>query len=484
MVERSPRLVAAAVAALLLAGCAVGPNYRRPETPVNERFDAQPLVTTASPDEIDREWWKRFDDPVLDELVASAAANNREVAAATARLRAARAQRRERLFDYLPSITGSARYDNVRQSAAGTPGLPPGTSVGGAPLRRDYELFDVGFDASWEFDLFGRVRRLNESARAAQQAAEAARNQVVLSIVSEVARNYFELRGAQRQLEVARNNADTQSRALELVNSRLEAGRGTALDTSRAVAQVETTLASVPPLEADVDRAMRRIAVLTGVQPGQLAGKLSTPQPLPGLPDGLALGSPESLLRRRPDIRVAERQLASATAAVGVEVADLFPRVTLNAGIGLTAPRVSQLDDHGNDRRSFGPALSWGLLDFGHVYQRIRAAGARSAESLANYEQTVLVALEETENALSDYARERQRLDHLRRAAAASREAADLAAQRFEGGVSDFLDALDAYRTSLIAEDQLAVSETRAATSLVAVYKALGGGWEIAPPVD
>jgi len=476
MVDRATRLVAAAVAALLLAGCAVGPNYREPKTTVNERFDAAPLVAGGTEAEIDREWWKRFGDPVLDELVASAVASNRDVAAATARLREARAQRRERFFDFLPSITGRAGYDNVRQSAAGSPGVPAGVAA-----SRDYELFDVGFDASWEFDLFGRVRRLNESARAAQQAAAAARNQVVLSVISEVARNYFELRGAQRQLEVARNNAETQTRALELVNSRLDAGRGTALDTSRAIAQVEFTLASLPPIEASVDRAMRRIAVLTGGQPGQLGEKLSVQQALPALPEGLALGSPEALLRRRPDIRTAERQLAAATAAVGVQVADLFPRVTINAGIGLTAPRVSQLEDHGNDRRSFGPALSWGLFDFGHVYNRIRAAGARSAESLANYEQTVLLALEETENALSDYARERARLDHLRKAAGASREASELAAQRFEGGVSDFLDALDAYRTSLEAEDQLAISETRAATALVAVYKALGGGWEIAP---
>jgi outer membrane protein, multidrug efflux system len=195
----------------------------------------------------------------------------------------------------------------------------------------------------------------------------------------------------------------------------------------------------------------------------------------------LSLGSPEALLRRRPDIRAAERQLAAATAAIGVQVADLFPRITLNASIGLTAPTFGQLDDSGNDRRSFGPALTWGLLDFGHVYQRIRGASARNAEALANYEQTVLLALEETENALSDFARERRRLEHLGRAAAASRQAADLAAQRFEGGVSDFLTALDAYRTSLDAEDQLAISRTRAATALVTIYKALGGGWEIAP---
>jgi multidrug efflux system outer membrane protein len=472
-VMRVPVLLAAALA---LGACAVGPNYREPQMDVADEFGAAGLLTPEQ-GEIERQWWRQFGDPLLDELVEAAVANNRDIAAATARLREARAQRRERLFDFLPSITGSASYDNVRQSASGTPGIPPGT-----PLDRDYELFDAGFDAAWEIDLFGRVRRANESARALAQAAAAARNQVVLSVIAEVARNYFELRGAQGQLAVARSNAENQQRALELVNARFEAGRGTALDTARATAQVQTTLASVPPLEAAVDRAMRRIEVLTGQQPGALASRLAEARELPVLPATLVLGNPEDLLRRRPDIRAAERQLAAATAAIGAQVADLFPRITINAGIGLAAPRFSQLDDPGNDRRSFGPSLSWGLFDLGHVYQRIRAADARSAEALAGYEQTVLLALEETENALSDFARERRRVEHLTRAAEASREAADLATQRFEGGVSDFLTALDAYRTSLEAEDQLAISRTRAATLLVSIYKALGGGWEIAPP--
>ncbi|MDQ2640258.1 MAG: efflux transporter outer membrane subunit [Pseudomonadota bacterium] len=462
--------------ALLVAACAVGPDYREPQTDVDGQFDAASLLEGGGQGEIEREWWRQFADPVLDELVDTAVKNNRDVAAATARLREARALRRERLFDFLPSITGKASYSDVRQSAAGTPGVPPGT-----PVDRDYQMYDAGFDAGWELDLFGRVRRANESARAAAQAAAAARNQVVLSVIAEVARNYFELRGVQSQLEVARTNAETQSRALEVVNDRLEAGRGTALDTARATAQVESTLASVPPLEAAVDRAMRRIAVLTGQQPGALDLTLTDIRALPAMPANIPLGTPEALLRRRPDIAAAERQLAAATAAIGVQVADLFPRISIDASIGLSAPTFAQLDDSGNDRRSFGPSLSWGLLDFGHVYQRIRAADARSAEALATYEQTVLLALEETENALSDFARERRRLEHLTRAAEASREAADLATQRFEGGVSDFLAALDAYRTSLEAEDQLAISRTRAATALVTLYKALGGGWEIAP---
>jgi multidrug efflux system outer membrane protein len=466
------RTAALVVGALVLAACAVGPDYRAPDTTVGERFDAEALVTGTGPGEIEREWWRQFGDPLLDELVDTAAKHNRDVAAATARLREARALRRERWFDFLPSINGTASYSDTRQSALGT----PGTTV----ADRNYELYDAGLDAGWEIDLFGRVRRANESARAAAQATAAARDQVVLSVIAEVALNYFELRGAQSQLLVARDNAANQSRALELVNSRLEAGRGTALDTARATAQVETTLAAVPPLEAAVDRAIRRIGVLTGAQPGALVDKLAAARDLPALPTTLALGSPEALLRRRPDIRNAERQLAAATASIGVQVADLFPRLTLNASLGLTAPTFSQLDDAGNDRRSFGPALTWGLLDFGHVQQRIRGARARTDEALANYEQTVLLALEETENALSDFARERRRLAHLTRAAQASREAADLAGQRFEGGVSDFLTALDAYRTSLDAEDQLAISRTRVSTALVTLYKAFGGGWEIA----
>ena len=241
---------------------------------------------------------------------------------------------------------------------------------------------------------------------------------------------------------------------------------------------METTLASVPPLEATVARSMHRIEVLVGVVPGRLAERLGAEAPMPALPTGLALGQPAQLLRRRPDIRVAERQLAATSARIGVAMADLFPRVTMNADIGLSALRFDALGDAGNDTRTFGPSITWGILDYGHIRQQIKAAGARNEAQLANYEQTVLLALEETENALSDYGRERRRLEHLERAAKASVQAADLATQRFEGGVADFLTALDAYRTALEAEDLLAASQTQAATSLIALYKALGGGWD------
>ncbi|HEV7632378.1 MAG TPA: efflux transporter outer membrane subunit [Steroidobacteraceae bacterium] len=454
----------------LLTGCAVGPNYREPKAPVGEGFAGHELVTAVDTP-VQRDWWRLFNDPLLDELVDTALKTNHSLEAANARLKEARASRREQFFDYLPRLGATAGYTNVRQSAGS---VPPGT-----PFIRDYELYDAGFDATWELDLFGRVRRLNQSARAAAEAAEASRNDVRLSVIAEIARNYFELRGAQNQLAVAQRNAENQTSALQLVNSRLDAGRGTLLDTSRAEAQVETTLARVPDLEKDVARAMHRIGVLTGNPPAALVARLSVPAPSPKLPESVALGAPNELLRRRPDIRVAERQLAAVSARIGVAVADLFPRITVNGDIGLQALRFDALDDHGNDRRSFGPSITWNFLDIGHISQQIKAAGARYEAQLADYQQTVLLALEDTENALSDFSRERRRLEHLDKAAKASVQAADLATQRFEGGVEDFLTALDAYRTALEAEDLLAESQTRAATALVALYKALGGGWEI-----
>jgi outer membrane protein, multidrug efflux system len=463
IVSRSRNLLLLTLS-LGLAACAVGPDYREPKPEVDAAFAGQALVEAATQPPA-AQWWKGFNDPLLDELVTDALAANRSIAAAAARLKEARAARREARFDYLPTVTGRASATRQRQSAGGSQ-FPI--------VDRDYDLYDAGFDAAWELDLFGRVRRGNEAARAARGAARASLDDMRLSVVAEVARNYFELRGAQQQLAVAERNASNQGSALELVRARFDAGRGTALDTARAEAQIETTLASVPPLEADVARARHRIEVLTGRRPGQLTDRLGPTAPLPQLPAQLLIDDPAAMLRRRPDVRVAERQLAATSARIGIATADLFPRLTLGGSIGLSAFDFDALDDSGNDYHRFGPSLSWALFDFGHVRERIKAAGARYEASFADYEQTVLVALEDVENALSDYSRERRRLGHLTSAARASVDAADLATQRFEGGISDFLTALDAYRTSLEAEDQLAVSQTAAATSLVALYKALG----------
>ncbi len=468
MSDRTCVMIRAAVAvavAAVLAGCAVGPNYKEPRPETDAVFTGQTLAD-ADAGTPEQQWWKSFGDPLLDELVTEAQASNRTVAAAEARLKEARAARREQNWSFVPAPTAHASATSRRQSLGGTPG--------GVPITRNYDLYDAGFDASWELDIFGRVRRGNQAARADLGAAAAARDDVRLSVVAEVARNYFELRGAQQQLAVAERNAENQKHALDLVQARFDAGRGTALDSARAEAQIETTLASVPPLEAAVARARHRIEVLVGKRPGQLAERLGTVAPMPALPTMLAIGDPASLLRRRPDMRIAERQLASTSALIGVATAELFPIISLNGAIGLQALKFDALDDYGNDYRRFGPSLSWAFLDIGRVRQRIKQAGARHEQAFANYEQAVLVALEDVENALSDFSRERRRQQHLAAAAKASVTAADLATQRFEGGVADFLTALDAYRTALEAEDLLARSQTAAATALVSLYKALG----------
>jgi multidrug efflux system outer membrane protein len=276
---------------------------------------------------------------------------------------------------------------------------------------------------------------------------------------------------------VARRNVANQSETLQLTKARLEGGTGTELDTSRASAQLAATRASIPPLEAAVARAIHRIGVLIGQEPGVLRAELALPKDLPAVPGMVAVGDPAELLRRRPDIRVSERELAATTARIGVAVADLFPRVTFTGSLGYSAASFGALGDSGSGTHLIAPGISWAALDLGHVRARIAAARARGDGALASYEQTVLRALQETEDALVTHARARDRLVELVAAADASRTAARLARLRFENGAVDFLQVLDAERSQLEVEDNLAQSRADTATSLVAVYKALGGGW-------
>jgi len=285
------------------------------------------------------------------------------------------------------------------------------------------------------------------------------------------------MRGEQNQLAVARENAQNQQETLDLTVSKFNAGRATELDTARARAQLNATLAAIPPLEAAIKHSIYRLAVLAGQQPSALDSALAA-APMPTLPGLVDIGSPADLLRRRPDIRAAERGLAAATARIGVNIADLFPRVTFNGNLGLSAQHLSGLGQAGTDVYSFGPQITWAALDLGHIRARILAARARADAQLAIYEKTVLTALEETEDALVDFGREQARRDYLRESARAAGEAMGLARQRYESGVADFLPVLDAERTQLDIQAQLAQSETRTATSLVAIYKALGGGWQ------
>jgi multidrug efflux system outer membrane protein len=300
----------------------------------------------------------------------------------------------------------------------------------------------------------------------------------LVSLISELARTYFELRGVQHELDVARRNADNQRETLKITQARLDGGRGTELDVARARAQLNSTLAVIPPLETSISRSIHHLSVLTSQQPTALTAELKDPAPMPALPQLVAISNPEDLLRRRSDIRAAERQLAATTARIGVEVSDLFPRVTFNGRVAVQATSFSGLGAAGSDAYLFGPRISWAALDLGHVRARIQAANARTEAALAMYEKTVLTSLEETENALVQFGREAVRRDFLDESAKASETAARLARQRFDNGATDFLTVLDSERVMLEAQSQLAESQTRAATALISVYKALGGGWE------
>jgi outer membrane protein, multidrug efflux system len=461
--------VAAAIAATFTA-CAVGPNYHRPEVAHQATFvEAEPTV--YSTDDSIGPFWGRFNDDLLNSLVIEALAANHDLRIALAHLQQSRALRTQATLNLLPTVSTEGGY--TRQQ------YPAVESFGEGTLQQSY--YNAGFDATWELDLFGRVRRGVEASRAAVEGQEATLRDAQVSVTAEVARTYFELRGEQAELSVLQRNAVNQQQTVDLTNSLLDAGRGTELDTSRAKAQLDTTLATIPPLRASIDRSIHRLSVLTGREPDALTALLTPPGSLPELPRMAAVGDPAGLLRRRPDIRVAERQLAVSTAQIGVAVGDLFPKVTFNGNFGFAAGDLAALGTAPTKTFLIGPSISWPAFDLGRVRARIAGARAGADADLAAYEQTVLKALEETENALVTHARDRDRLVQLTAAARESDAAAQIARARYEGGLVGFLDVLDAERAQLQAEDQLAQSRTDAATSLIAVYKALGGGWEGAP---
>jgi len=465
---RPTSLLVAVAVAVSLAACAVGPNYKQPRTDTATTFaSAEQGIYSAN--DAQAQFWKQFNDPTLDQLVGDALTANHDLRIALGHLAEARAARRQSLYDLAPTVTAQGGHQTQRV---------PQIESGFAYTASYYE---AGFDATWELDLFGRVRRGVEASRADLQGAEANLRDAQVSVVAEVARTYFELRGEQNELAVARRNVQNQQETFRLTNARLNAGRGTELDTSRARAQLSTTLSTIDPLEAAVARSIHRLSVLTGREPNALNDSLTPVKDLPDLPQIIPVGNPADLLRRRPDIRVAERQLAASTARIGVAVGDLFPKVTFTGSFGYAAANPNELGTSAGRTYSIGPGISWAAFDLGRVQAQVAGARARTDTSLAQYEQTVLKALEETENSLVTHARSRDQLAHAADAAEASTTAARLARTRYEGGVVDFLEVLDAERTQLEAEDRLARSRTEAATSLIAVYKSLGGGWEGAP---
>ena len=476
--------------------CVGSPAYRAPEVSVEPSYSAPSAVRTgvmvsdtcvAPGAEKSRlpasrtvhftqsaaatPFWRDLGDSALTQLVEEALRANSDVRVAEARLTSTRAARRLALLDLAPVVTASGSATRQQLSVAQVPGLSrqlPGQ-----------ELWDVGFDASWELDIFGRLGSRARAQSALVESAEYGLDDVQVSLAAEVARTYFELRGAERQLTVAQRNAENQRRTVQITEERLAAGRGTAFDMERARSVLYLTLAAMPSLEAQIAQHRQRLAVLLGRAPQALPKAVLDTGVLPRLPDTLRVGSPEQVVRRRPDVLRAERQLAAQGLLVSSARADYLPRLTLGARLGYAATTFDSLSRTGTSRLLIGPVLSWPLFDVGRVRERVDIARAGEQEAEATHRGAVLRALEESETSLVAYDRAHARLAILEQAVRSSARAAALAQQRFEAGLTDFLQVLDAQRTLLDAENQLALGHTAAATALVAVYKAVGGTWPL-----
>ena len=437
-------------------------TQQRTATEVESRARTGSFALDAEP----QAFWQALGDTTLVRLIVAALDANRDVVAAEARIAAARATRVHTALDLGPAITASAGYSRQQLSSATVPGA--GTSL------PDQELWDAGVRLNWELDVFGRTRRSLQGRNALVDAAEEDVRDVGVTIAAEVARAYFDLRGLEDRLDVARRNAENQQSSLGLTRDRLDAGSGTALDTERAQAQLSSTLAEIPALEASIAAVQHRIAVLLGRSPGEAAVPPGGPTRLE-LPAQLALADPEEAVRRRPDVQSAASRVAARRAFVSAAKADYLPRIAIGGVAGYTASQFDALGNSGTPRYTVGPVISWPLLDIGRVKTGVDQARAGENEAAAQHQQTVLRALEEVETSLAAYAKARERLQHLEDAAAASERATDLARLRFREGGADFLEVLDAESRQLAAQDRLAAGRTEATTWLVAVYRAVGG---------
>ena len=451
----------AIVMALALSACALRPPYAPPAVAPATLGNADPSLVAEQP--FDPRWWAQFEDPVLDELESRALQANHDVRIAVARVDQARAIFDETKRDRYPTVTAGAFVDRRSETIPGFSNTP-----------RTISTYSAGFDAFWEIDVFGRIRSQVQSTAATAEGLGASLDDVRVSVAAEVARNYFELRGLQQRLAVAERSLANQRETLRLTQVRRDAGIGEEQDVASAGARVAAIDAGIPPLRNAIAQREHRLAVLIATRPGALGVDLAL-RPYPVLAKALPIGEPDTLLRRRPDVRAAERRLAASTANEAAAAADLYPHITISGVLGLLAGRGNPFDLTETRAWAVTPALSWAAFDIGSARARLRGVEGVTRESLAEFEQVVLRALEETENALVSYREDQQRLVRLAEQARESSRAAAIARVRYREGAADFLALLDAERTELQAEDSVAEAEAGVFTSVIAVYKALGG---------
>jgi outer membrane protein, multidrug efflux system len=468
------RLLSLVITSLILSGCAVGPDYHRPKVQIPSRFHQAQLANKDAKTAELQKWWMSLNDPELDSLVERAVQSNLDLKIAIARVRESRAARGIVAASLLPEIDYSSSYSRIRSSESVPTFLPP----------RNLNLYQIGFDANWEIDLFGGLRRSVEAATADVVAADENRGDVLVSLLSEVARNYVEVRGLQKELDIARRNIETQQQTLDLTQVRYKAGLATDLDVSRAAAQLASTQAVVPTLESGLTQAIQHIAVLLGQEPGALLDELSTPAPIPSASYSIPVGLPSDLLQRRPDIRRAEAELAAATARIGEAKSDYFPKILLTGQAGYQTSKIQNLRLGASNFFSVGPSMTIPLFTAGRIQSNVRVHESRRDQALTRYQSTILTALQDVENSLVAFQREQERQQKLAIAVENSQRAVDLSNELYSRGLTDFLNVLDAQRSLFSVEDELAQSERSVVVNLIAVYKALGGGWEIVASSD
>lgn len=475
-----PCACGAVVAAVLgLSACAVGPNYRAPALPKIDEWHS-PVGTATTNDASLASWWTVLGDPTLDQLIERAARENKSVEQAVARVREARARRRISAAGLLPSIDGSASGRNTERHSNGGSAADDlifdgfGSSTGG-------ESYAADVDASWELDLFGGQRRSLEASTATLDANDAALRDVLITLLGDVALGYVDARTTQARLSFAERNLASQKEVLDITRWRADAGLATELDVEQARSSYSQTLAQIPSLESGLEAALNRLAVLTGQQPGTLHETLAERRAIPVAPREVLTSVPADVLRRRPDIRGAERRLAAQTAQVGVATAALYPRLTLTGSFGVSSNSASDLFSSGLETTGYGLGLSVPIFHAGALRQQVVAQNALVDEALAAYDSTVLSALEEVENALTAWANEQRRNAALIQAATSARAARELALAQYNSGLVDFQTVLTADRQLISSEDALAVSDGELTSNLIRLYKAFGGGWSLYP---
>jgi NodT family efflux transporter outer membrane factor (OMF) lipoprotein len=460
---------------LIVSGCAaVGPDYVRQEAEAPDRWQAplQAGLSLEQPDFSDlSHWWTILQDPQLAELEERAGRGNPDLKEAQARIREARAMRGIRQAEGFPGLDGSAAARRSRSSENNGSG-------------EEKNLFSLGFDASWEADIFGRVKRSVEASQADLEGTKENLYHLQVVLMAEVALNYVEVRTFQQRLDLNRENIKILQQGYELNDSRYRAGIIGELAVQESLRLLETAKSTRPLLEVGLDAAKNRLAVLLGEHPGQLHKELAMSQPLPSLPANVAVGIPAETLRRRPDVRRAERGLAAQTARIGVATAELYPKFRLSGTLGLEALSAGDLLQTASRTWGFGPGVEWNIFDAGSIRRNIEVQNARQEQALIQYERTVLKALEEVENALVAYAQEQQRSDSVARASAAAERASELAQDQYLAGLVSFNNVLDAQRSLLTLSDELARSNGNIVANLIRIYKALGGGWNYENDLD